>query len=500
MRLSVPHATRRNVLLALGTLSVGGAILSACTKGGAASTQAFDDRLADLHRRTFNYFWDTTDAKTGLAPDNWPRPDFCSVAAVGFALTAYCIGSKSGYVSREDAAQRTLVSLRTFWNGPQGSATTGVMGYKGFFYHFLHLDTGLRFKTCELSSIDTCLFLGGALTAAGYFDGTTPVESEIRQLAMDIYGRVDWTFMARDNGLVSMGWRPEPGLPDHDVKGLINRSWDRYNEGMIVYVLGLASPTHPLPDTAWTSWAATIGGTWGTNYGETYLGFSPMFGHQYSHIWFDFRGIADAFMRDKKSDYFINSEKATRAQRNYAIQNPAGFKDYSATIWGLTACRGPKEVKAAVNGHEVQFHKYGARGPATGDRESFDDGTIAPTAALGSVAFAPDICVPTALALMDKYGSDIYGQYGFLDSFNPSFPKGVETGTGHQTAKAGWVANEYLGIDQGPILAMLENYRSGFVWDMVCRSPVSGPLVKATLTKAGFQPVSEAGSWLKAST
>ncbi len=500
MRVSVSNATRRNILMALGAIGAGGAILSACGKGKAATTPAFDARLADLHRRTFNSFWDTSDAKTGLAPDNWPKPDFCSVAAVGFALTAYCIGSKSGYVSREDAAQRTVVTLRTFWSGPQGPDKAGVMGYKGFFYHFLHMDTGLRFKNCELSSIDTCLFLGGALTAAGYFDGNSVVENEIRQLAMDIYARVDWTFMARDNGLVSMGWQPETGLRDHDVRGLINRSWDRYNEGMIVYVLGLASPTHPLPAKAWASWAATIDGTWGTNYGETYLGFSPMFGHQYSHVWFDFRGIADAYMRGKGSDYFTNSEKATRAQRNYAIQNPAGFKDYSSDIWGLTACRGPEDVKALVNGREIQFHEYGARGPATGDGESFDDGTIAPTAALGSIAFAPDICVPAGLALMDRYGADIYGQYGFRDSFNPTFPKDIETRTGHQTAKAGWVANEYLGIDQGPILTMLENYRSGFVWDMVCRSPVTGPLIRTALIKAGFQPVSEAGNWLKAST
>jgi len=477
---------RRNLMLGMGTA----ALLSACARPEAARKEIeFDSVLADLHRRTFTYFWETIDAGTGLAPDNWPDPDFCSIAAVGFALTAYCIGSKSGYVSRFDAAGRTRTTLRTFWNGPQGPDKTGMMGYKGFFYHFLHMDTGLRYKNVELSSIDTALFLCGALTAAAFFDGKNTIETEIRDLAMKLYERVDWTFLARETGLVSMGWHPESGL--------IARNWDRYNEGMMVYHLGMASPTHPLPAKAWESWMASLD-TWGDNFGEPHLGFAPMFGHQYSHAWFDYRGIADSFMRGKGIDYFINSQRATAAQRNYAIKNPGGFKDYGADIWGLTACRGPGYVTSEVNGREVSFQEYGARGPQTADKEGLDDGTIAPTAAAGSVMFSPDICVPAIKAMRDHYGDDLYGPYGFRDAFNPSFPTDLPSKTGVHTGKAGWVSSEYLGIDQGPILIGLENYRSGFVWDMFNRSPLTGPLVKKAFVAAGFQPVAEAGNWLKA--
>ena len=268
----------------------------------------------------------------------------------------------------------------------------------------------------------------------------------------------------------------------------------------------LAVPSHlvstrpvsgALPAKAWESWMASLD-TWSDNFGEPHLGFAPMFGHQYSHAWYDYRGIADSFMRGKGIDYFINSQRATAAQRNYAIQNPGGFKDYGADIWGLTACRGPGYVTGEVNGRKVRFQEYGARGPQTADREGLDDGTIAPTAAAGSVMFSPDICVPAIHAMRARYGDDLYGPYGFRDAFNPSFPKDLPSKTGAHTEKAGWVSSEYLGIDQGPILIGLENYRSGFVWDMFNRSPVTGPLVKKAFLAAGFQPVAEAGNWLKA--
>lgn len=492
--------TRRTLLLGLSGAAVAAGLGACGTVGDAPGSTTLtpvdpDAQLDDLHRRTFAFFWDTTNAANGLAPDNWPNPDFCSIAAVGFALTAYCIGVKSGYVSRADAAQRTVVTLRTLWSGPQGPGTVGVMGYKGFFYHFLDMDSGLRYGDVELSSIDTSLCLCGVLTAAAFFDGTDATENEIRTLAMNIYGRVEWDFMARPNGLVSMGWHPEPGLPDHDADGFINRNWDHYNEGMMVYLLGMGSPTHALTGQSWRSWMATLD-SWGTNFGETYLGFSPMFGHQYSHAWFDFRGVADDFMRGKGIDYFINSERATRAQRQYAIENPGGFTDYGATVWGLTACRGPGDVTTTVGGRSIHFHEYAARGIQDGDGESIDDGTIAPTAVTGSVAFAPDICVPVISQMLSTYGSDVYGKYGFFDAFNPTFPSGQVSDKGHHTARAGWVAYEYLGIDQGPILLMLENHRSGQVWNLFCRSPLTGPIVRRAMTTAGFQPVAASGQWL----
>lgn len=491
-------ASRRVLLLAGASLSAAAAAPAEAAKRRrkTAAVPVWDATLADLHRRTFDYFWETT-PDNGLAPDNWPEPDFCSIASVGFALTAFCIGVKSGYVTRAAAAERTVKTLRTLWNGRQGPEPTGNMGYKGFFYHFLHIDTGLRYDKVELSSIDTTLCLGGVLTCVGYFDGQAAVEQEIRKLGLAIYERVDWTFMERDTGLISMGWHPEPNLPDHDAKGLINRNWDRYNEGMMIYHLAMASPTHPVSPKAWESFMATMPGTWGPNYAKPHLAFSPHFGHQYSHVWYDYRGIADSFMRERGSDYFINSQRATEAQRAYAINNPRGFVGYSGDVWGLTACRGPIYAKGMVNGREVQFHEYGARGMQGVDEESIDDGTIAPTAAVASVAFRPDIVIPAIKAMRARYGADIYARYGFLDAFNPSLPKTLVTKTGKHTASAGWVSNEYLGIDQGPILAMLENYRSGFVWDVFNRSATTGPLVRKGFKLAGFQPVAASGAWLK---
>jgi hypothetical protein len=472
-------------------LRTGAALTAGLPFAGAAAParrRALDPVMADLHHRTFRYFWDTADPDTGLAPDNWPNPDFCSVAALGFALSAYPIGVESGYVSRAAAAGKTLQALRTIWNGPQGTATSGVTGYKGFLYHFLDMKTARRFRTVELSSVDTTLFLLGALTAAAYFDRPGADEAEIRKLGVGLYERVDWSFLARSSGLVSMGWHPENG------GALIERSWDRYNEGMMVYLLALASPTHPAGD--WQAWAATIGGTWGPNGGEPHLGFAPLFGHQYSHCWYDFRGVADAFMRAKEIDYFENSRRATLAQRNYAIRNPGGFKDYGADTWGLTACRGPGDFTAQVNGRRVQFHGYSARGPQVGDGEGVDDGTIAPTAGGGSVAFAPREVTQLIHALRRRYGDEIYGTYGFTDSFNPGVPADQPVREGRHTPRAGWVADAYLGIDQGPILLMLENHRSGLIWDLFCRSAVTGPIVRRGLRAAGFQAVSPAGRWL----
>lgn len=489
--------SRRGMLLGVGGVALAAALTSPARAVGVARRAGLDPVLADLHRRTFDFFWATSNPANGLAPDNWPDPKFCSIAATGFALTANCIGAASGYVPRAAAAARTLTTLRTFWNGPQGDATGGVIGHHGFFYHFLHMDSALRYGNVELSSIDTSLFLMGALSAAAYFDGADPAEAEIRRLGIALYERVDWTFMAHDNGLISMGWHPEPKLPGHDARGLLERNWDRYNEGMMVNLLALGSPTHPAPPRNWPAWIASVDGTWGPNFGEPHLGFSPLFGHQYSHCWYDFRGIADAYMRRRGSDYFINSHRATVAQRNYAIRNPGGFRDYGGDVWGLTACRGPGDVSATLHGRAIEFRGYGARGPQTGDGESFDDGTIAPTAGVSSVAFAPEICVPLIHQLRRRYGHDIYGRYGFTDAFNPSFPRALTPPEGGVRRRAGWVAETYLGIDQGPILALLENHRSGLIWDRVCRGATTGPIIKRGLKTAGFTAVAPAGAWLE---
>ncbi|RYD44209.1 MAG: Tat pathway signal protein, partial [Sphingomonadales bacterium] len=217
---------------------------------------AFSEELTE---RTFRYFWDTTDTERCLAPDRWPSNPFSSIAATGFALTAYGIGAERGYVTRAEAALRTRDCLRFYCNAPQGPEAVGTTGHKGFFYHFLKNDDGTRYKTNELSTVDTSLFLGGALFAQSYYDRNNPVEAEIRDLAEKIYTRVDWTFVQRTNtGTdarnlpgshgITMGWKPEKGFETHD--------WVGYNEGMLVYVLALGSPTHPVGEDAWDKgWA-----------------------------------------------------------------------------------------------------------------------------------------------------------------------------------------------------------------------------------------------------
>ena len=466
----------RRTLLGTGGLALaglaGGCSLSAPGQAGAAAPV---DLIGDIQERTFRFFWDTTDPVTGLAPDRWPTPSFASIAAVGFALTAYPIGAVHGWISRAQARARTLATLEFFAYADMGEAATGVTGHKGFFYHFLDMETGHRFRDTELSTIDTTLLLGGILFAAAWFDGDHPDEARIRVLADRIYGAVDWTWFTPRAPMVSMGWHPD--------KGFIPSDWDIYNESLLLYLLALGSPTHPLPPETWDRWTAGFEASWTTERGQPHIAFPPLFGHQYSHVWVDFRGIQDSFMRGRGIDYFENSRRAARAQRAYAIANPGGFKGYGADMWGLTACDGPGDFKLSIDGRTREFYSYSARGP--GDR---DDGTIAPTAALGSIAFAPDIVEPAARAMVQRHGAAIYGRYGFRDSFNPTLD-----GTSAPITKGaiipgtGWVDDDYLGIDQGPIVAMIENARSGLIWETMRRSPH----IRRGLTRAGFT-----GGWL----
>src|SRR6266542_631111 len=435
--------------------------------------------LDTLEERTFNYFWTLTNPQNGLTPDRAPSPSFSSIAAVGFALTAYPIGVERGYVTRAQAAERTLTTLRFFWTAPQDSATSGVTGYRGFFYHFLDMSTGLRFQTVELSTIDTALLLAGVLFSQSYFDRADTTEAEIRALADSIYLRVDWTWAQARPPAVSMGWHPE--------NGFIPADWIGYNEGMIIYVLALGSPTHPVAPAAWDAW---VGGfRWGSWYGLPHVGFGPLFGHQYSHVWIDFRGIQDAYMKARGIDYFENSRRATYVQRRYAHANPDAWKGYSASVWGLTACDGPANATLVVGGRTRRFRTYCARGASF--TEITDDGTIAPTAAGGSVPFAPEIAIPALIAMRETYGSHLFSTYGFRDAFNPTFADAVPVERGEVDPTLGWFDADYLGIDQGPILAMIENYRSGFVWNVMRRNAY----IVRGLTRAGFT-----GGWLAGTT
>ena len=430
--------------------------------------------LDTLERRTFNWFWERSDPNNGLTPDRWPTKSFSSIAAVGFALTAYPVGVERGYVSRADAAQRTLTTLRFLYTAPQGTQPTNVTGYKGFFYHFLDMQTGFRFERVELSTIDTSLLLGGVLFCQSYYTGSDPTESAIRAYADSLYLRVDWQWAVHNPNVVSMGWHPESGWIDAD--------WRGFDEGMIVYVLALGSPTHSLDAASWNEWTKTY--KWLDFYGQTHVNFAPLFGHQYSHVWIDFRGIQDAYMRGKGIDYFENSRRATISQRLYAMANPAQWRDYGANVWGLTAGDGPFDTTLVINGRSRQFFSYRARGAAADEIQ--DDGTIAPTAAGGSVPFAPEIAIPALITMREKYGDNLFATYGFVDDFNPTLVSGTSK-YGRIVSGLGWFDTDYLGIDQGPIIAMVENYRSDLIWKTMRKNPY----IVAGLKKAGFT-----GGWL----
>src|SRR5664279_2370066 len=405
---------------------------------------ASDDEFLDYVQQTsFDYFWYGANPANGLVPDRSATGSACSIAAVGFGLTAIGIAVDHGWITRTQAVARVQTTLNTFLQGPQGPGASGVIGYKGWFYHFLDMNTALRAGS-ELSSIDTALLLAGVLYAKQYFNSASSDEASIRSMADTLFNRVDWTFMSQGTNAVAMGWQPSSGFTGYG-------NWVGYNEGMILYCLGLGSATNPLPASAWGRW--TSGYTYGTYYGQTFIPFAPMFGHQYSHCWIDFRHIADSYMNSHNSTYFENSRRAALAQVQYAVLNPGGFAGYSSTIWGLTACDGP-------NGYAV--HGIPPNGA--------DDGTIAPTAAGGAMPFTPEYSLPTLRAFYSRSRPRIWTAYGFRDAFN----------TG-----AGWYDTDELGIDQGPIVIMIENYRTQRVWQLFMRNAE----VQRGLQRAGFVPL-----------
>ncbi|GAA3889353.1 glucoamylase family protein [Sphingomonas limnosediminicola] len=471
---------RRELLRGSSLLLAGAALPGCATTALQPSARSLPAFYEDIEKRTFSWFWDTVNRKNGLVPDRWPSPPFSSIASVGFALTAYGIGVERGWCTRADARDLTLTTLRFFWNAPQGPEATGRAGYKGFFYHFLNMETGLRHRDVELSSVDTTILLMGILFAGQYFDRDDPGESEIRELANDIYARADWNFFRSDGRTaISMGWHP--GQP------LLEANWTGYNEGMFVNVLALGAPVHSVPAAVWGEWTAKYPPLWRGEGPTRHLGFGPLFGHQYSHIWIDFRGILDVPMRETGFDYFENSRRATYANRAWCSANPMQWEGYSDRVWGLSACDGPAYKFLTYKGRTREFWGYSARGPLS-EPEGRDDGTIAPTAALGSLPFAPEIVIPCAEALLKDHGSRIFQKYGFIDSFNPSFTYGdVPLVTGSVDPKFGWVARDYLGIDQGPILLQAANYRDDFVWRYMCRVPA----IRLGLQRAGFT-----GGWL----
>ena len=421
-----------------------------------------DEDLAKLERDTFKYFADEMNPDNGLVPDNTRQGAPCSIAAVGFALTAYTIGVERGYMTREEALKRCLLTLRFFHDGPQGTGPDDI-GYRGFYYHFLDMKTGRRVWKCEVSTIDTTYLIAGAITAAMYFNSENGDEQEVRRLAHALYARADWHWAQNDALTVSHGWKPE--------RGFIKYRWIGYSEALILYVLGLASPTFPLPEESYRAWTRSY--KWKELYGHEFLYAGPLFIHQLSHMWIDFRGIQDEYMSGKAIDYFENSRRATYAQQAYAMRNPKKFVGYGRYSWGITASDGPGPAVRRINGRPIRFYDYIARAFPNGP----DDGTLAPWAVAGSLPFAPEVVLPSLKRLNEDF-PEMTNKYGFKCSYNPTFTSGKEKG---------WVSQGYYGLDQGPIVMMIENYRSGFIWRLLR----SCPYIIKGLRRAGFS-----GGWL----
>lgn len=420
--------------------------------------------LRGIQRSSFDYFLHETREATGLVADktqpSWPA----SIAAVGMALTAYPVGVGQGWMTRSRALARTLATLRFFAASEQGESPTAT-GHRGFYYHFLDLDTGRRAGDCELSSIDTALFLAGVLTAARYFDGPSDDEREVRRLADLLYGRVDWLWMCAGGPLLCHGWMPDTGfLPYH---------WKGYDESMLMYLMAFGSPTHPLPGAVWHDWLEPC--AWQEVEGIEYLHAPPLFIHQFAHIWLDLRGLRDAYMAPRGIDYFENSRRAVQVQQRYARRNPGGFAMYGEHSWGITASDGPGGRAGGQKIGSRIYYDYIARGIPDGP----DDGTLAPWAVVASLPFAPEIVLPT-IERFQRLQLHIGNRYGFKASFNPTYP-------GDRNHPIGWVSAHHYGINEGPAVMMIANHLDGTIWRLMrhCEPLVAG------LKAAGFE-----GGWL----
>jgi hypothetical protein len=423
-----------------------------------------DDATLDaLQRAAFEYFLTHTHPRNGLVADTSRDGAPASIAVVGFALSVQPIGIERGWTLRADAARRSLMALR-FFDACDQTGAVQASGHHGFFFHFLDMDTGARLWESELSMIDTALLIAGVLTVAEYFDADNAAERELRALADAIYRRVDWRWAQRDGGAVAHGWKPESGF--------LHYGWDGYSEALLLYVLGLGSPTHALTDESFHAWTLTY--QWENLYGHEFLYAGPLFIHQFSHAWIDFRGIRDRFMREKDCDYFENSRRAAMVQREYAIRNPRGFVGYGEDCWGLSAGDGPHAAPRRIAGRYQAFYGYAARGVPYGP----DDGTIAGPAALCALVFAPDIVWPMVRRLVAEAGPPDYRLLR-AGGFNLTLRDGA--------GSPPWVTPDVGGLEQGMIVLMIENYRSGLPWKL----GRANPWIVAGLRRAGFT-----GGWL----
>jgi len=414
---------------------------------------------ARLQRAAFSYLIDYTNAETGLVADTSRPGSPCSIAVVGFALSCYPIAVRNGWLSRAEAATRTLKVLRFFCQSTQMD-TPDATGYKGFYYHFLDMQTGKRVWQCELSLIDTALLIAGVLVAGCYFDGGG--ESEIRELADTLYRRVDWHWAQDGTPGLSQGWKPECGF--------LHYGWEGYNEATLLYVLGLGSPTFPLTPDGYVTWGLTY--QWENLIGRNVLYSGPLFTHLFSHAWLDFRGIRDAFMREKASDYFENTKSTIAIHREYGERNPYGFKSYGRDFWGVTAGDGPTAQEIRENGRDRRFFGYMSRGVPYGP----DDGTISPWAMLSTLPFGAEAALAGTRRLLEMY-PQVCSQDRFSSGFNPTLRHG----------SGGWLSEGWYGLDQGLLVMMIENHSTGFIWEIARRCSY----LRAGLKRAGFE-----GGWL----
>ncbi len=445
----------------------------------SATLHADEAMLDGLQRAAFDYFLQHTSLHNGLVADTTRAGSPSSIAVVGFALSAYPVAVERGWIERDLAVQRCLAALRFFWASDQ-SGHADVTGHRGFYFHFLDMQSGARMWQSELSLIDTAFLLAGMLTAAAYFKDENKAEVELRDLADALYRRVDWRWAQRDGSCLVHGWKPECGF--------LNYGWEGYSEAILLYVLGLGSPTHPLTEESFEAWTVTY--QWENLYGHEFLYAGPLIIHKFSHAWIDFRGIRDRFMREKRCDYFENSRRAAYVQRDYAIRNPHGFTGYAQDCWGLSACDGPSSQPQRVAGRRQAFYGYAARGAPFGP----DDGTIAGSAPLATLVFAPEIALP---AVRQLYAQAIGGGNG--SGFGQGSVQGVSRGSGEflrasgfnatveEGGRDGWLSEGEFGLDQGLIVLMIENYRSGLLW----RLSRGCSYVQTGLRRAGFR-----GGWL----
>ncbi|HHV56061.1 MAG TPA: hypothetical protein GXX55_11560 [Firmicutes bacterium] len=382
-------------------------------------TKLPDGELIDvIARRAFDYFWNEVNPENGLVKDRSTADSPSSIAAVGFGLGAIVVGAERGWISREQGYERALTTLRTFAGG-------GVEGYRGFFYHFVDMSSGRRVRDSELSSIDTALFIAGALVAGEYFAGT-----EVETLADQLYRQVDWEWMMAGGETPSMGWLPRAGF--------IRARWEQFNEGLLLYLLALGSPTHPIPASAWDAMLRPAT--------RDYI-FEPnevLFTYLYPLAWIDLRDKEDYY-----ANYWNNAVLAAQRNRAFSIRLKDKYHTYDEDIWGLSASDGPGGYRA-----------YGA---SPGNH----DGTIAPYASVASLPLVPDLALRSIRGMLEKHGPLVWGRYGFVSAFNVDLD---------------WYSTEFIGIDEGVVLLMLENYRSGLIWKLMMKNEY----VRRSLELAGF--------------